>query len=70
MAYRRDATLKNPRRFKVGRVLAQGTWEGWQAGKELRLEESGDSLKWSFNLGPKSFTLFEFGHPTSASMDR
>jgi hypothetical protein len=60
MAYRRDAFMKNARRFTAGRVIAQGTWEGWQPGNELRFDQTGDTLKWSFGLPPKSFVLFEF----------
>ena len=60
MAYRRDAVLKNPRGFTIGRVVAQGTWEGWQPGNDLRLDQTGDTLKWSFSLPPRSFVLFEF----------
>jgi hypothetical protein len=63
MAYRRDVMMKNPRRFKAGRVIAQGTWEGWQPGGDLQLDQAADTLKWSFNLPPKSFVLFEFSHP-------
>jgi hypothetical protein len=63
MAYRRDATMKNKRRFTAGRVMAQGTWEGWQPGNELRFDQTGDLLKWSFTLPPKSFVLFEFSPP-------
>jgi hypothetical protein len=60
MEYRRDAKLKNPRHFTAGRLIAQGTWEGWQPGKDLQLEHSANDLKWSFTLSPKSFALFEF----------
>jgi hypothetical protein len=63
MAYRRDAAMKNARRFTAGRVIAQGTWEGWQPGDSLRFEQTGDLLKWSFSLPPKSFVLFEFSAP-------
>jgi hypothetical protein len=63
MSYRRDATMKNARRFTAGRVIAQGTWEGWQPGDSLRFDRTGDLLKWSFSLPPKSFVLFEFGRP-------
>jgi len=60
MAYRRDAVLKNPHRFSAGRVIAQGTWEGWQPGEDLQFAQTGDTLKWSFTLPPKSFVIFEF----------
>ena len=63
MAYNRDATMKNARRFATGRVLAQGTWEGWQPGNELRFDQTGDALKWSFSLPPKSFVIYEFSAP-------
>jgi hypothetical protein len=60
MDYRRDATMKNPHRFTAGRVMARGTWEGWQPGDGLQFAQTGDALKWSFSLPPKSFILFEF----------
>jgi hypothetical protein len=60
MDYRRDATMRNPHQFTAGRVMARGTWEGWQPGDELHFAQTGDTLKWSFSLPPKTFILFEF----------
>jgi hypothetical protein len=60
MEYRRDATMKNPRHYTKGRVVAKGTWEGWQPGDELQFAQAGATLKWSFHMAPKSFILFEF----------
>jgi hypothetical protein len=60
MPYRRDATMKNPHGFTNGRVVARGTWEGWQPGDELAFAQTGGTLKWSFSLPPKSFILFGF----------
>jgi hypothetical protein len=60
MDYRRDAVMKNPRHFAKGRVVAKGNWEGWQPGDELQFAQAGDTLKWSFQMAPKSFILFEF----------
>ena len=62
MAYRRDATMKNPDGFSKGRVVAKGTWEGWTPGGSLALERESRTLKWSFDLAPKSFVLFELSH--------
>ncbi len=63
MACRRDATMRNTHRFTAGRLTAQGTWEGWRSGDELRFDQTGDALKWSLNLPPKGFVLFEFSRP-------
>jgi hypothetical protein len=60
MDYRRDVAMKNNHRFTRGRVVAQGTWEGWRPSDELQFAKTGDTLKWSFQMAPKSFTLFEF----------
>ena len=62
MAYQRDATVKNPDGFSERRVVAKGTWEGWTPGGSLALEREGRTLKWSFDLPPKSFVLFELSH--------
>ena len=63
MTYRRDAVLKNPHRFAAGRVIARGTWEGWQPSEDIQFAQTGDTLKWSFTLAPKSFVVFEFTRP-------
>jgi hypothetical protein len=58
--YRRDASMKNPDGFTTGRVVAQGTWEGWTEGAALAFDRTGETLAWSFSLEPKSFVLFAF----------
>jgi len=60
LACRRDVVMKNPHRFTHGEVIAQGAWEAWRPGDDLLFAQTGESLKWSFNLPPKSFVLFEF----------
>jgi hypothetical protein len=59
MPYRRDLTMKNPRGYRSARVLAKGTWEDWQEGGGVELAEKGEILKWSFEMTPKSFVVFE-----------
>jgi len=61
MPYRRDAVMRNRRHFTAGRVMAQGNWEGWRSGDEIRFTKTGDTLGWSFHVAPKSFVLFGFG---------
>jgi hypothetical protein len=58
--YRRDASMKNPDGFTTGRIVAQGTWEGWTEGAALAFDRTGETLAWSFSLKPKSFVLFAF----------
>ena len=58
--YRRDATLKNPRGYTRGRVLAEGTWESWRTGDPIHLTRTGETLGWSFEIPPKSFVVFSF----------
>ena len=60
MSYRRDAIMKNPDAFATGRVVAQGTWEGWKEGGPVAFDEMGDTLAWSFSVPPKSFIVFQF----------
>ena len=64
MECRRDAVMKNPRGFTQGKALARGTWEAWSEGDEIRFSETDDPLKWSFEMPPKSFALFEFRSST------
>jgi len=59
MAYYRDVTVNRPKGFAKVRAVAKGTWEGWSRGDAMPCERSGQSLKWSFELPPKSFVLFE-----------
>lgn len=61
MDYRRDATMKNADGYTQGRVLAQGTWEGWSPGEAIAFAKQGDLLAWSFDIPPKSFILYELG---------
>jgi hypothetical protein len=60
MPYTRDARLRHPKGYREARLVAQGTWEGWQPGQPVALKTDGDSLTWSFNMAPKSFALFSF----------
>jgi hypothetical protein len=43
MTCRRDATMRNPRGYTKGRVLAEGTWEGWRSGAPLQFTQAGDT---------------------------
>ena len=58
---RRDAVMANPHGFASAKVLAQGTWEGYETGPDVRFDQTGKTLAWSFDMAPKSFVLFEFG---------
>lgn len=60
MPYRRDATMPNASGFTRGRVVVQGTWDGWSEGAPVTFDHRGDTLTWSFLIPPKSFILFEF----------
>jgi hypothetical protein len=60
MPYRRDARLRNARGYGAARLVAQGTWEAHQHGGPVALKTEGDSLTRSFDMAPRSFTLFEF----------
>ncbi len=59
--YRRDATMKNPRGYTQGRVLAAGSWKGCREGDAIQFTKSGESLAWSFELPAKEFVIFAFG---------
>ena len=60
MPYRRDAVMKNPRGYTKGRIIAEGTWQGWRPGNEITFTKTGDALAWSFEMSPKSLVLFGF----------
>jgi len=59
LPYRRDATVQNPEGFTKARVAAKGTWDGWSPGDAVICEREGQTLKWSFDLPPKSFVVFQ-----------
>jgi len=58
--YRRDATMRNPRGYTRGRIMAEGSWESWRVGESLHFTQTGAALAWSFQIPPKSFALFAF----------
>jgi hypothetical protein len=58
--YRRDVTMRNPRGYTRGRVLAQGSWESWLEGHAIAFTQTGNVLAWSFQLPGKNFILFAF----------
>jgi len=60
MPYRRDVTMKNPRGYTDGRIVAQGAWDGYTPGTPLSFKTRGETFAWSFDLPPKSFVLFLF----------
>ncbi|MCX5759084.1 MAG: hypothetical protein NTU83_11365 [Candidatus Hydrogenedentes bacterium] len=58
--YRRYATMRNPRGYTRGRVVAEGSWESWREGEAIQFTQTGDALAWSFQLPAKSFIVFAF----------